>query len=111
VSPFVLKETDMSPVSYRYIFDSAVSPDQIEASLLLAIGQAEALYGEAQVRLDFNYHLDPAARGCTLDGTSDVGRDINRLFVGFVRRQFGEDSFVVERASSDTARRQPQPAS
>jgi len=36
-----------------------------------------------------------------------VGRDFNRLFLGFLQREFGPDSFRVERV---TAPRADQPA-
>ena len=42
--------------------------------------------------------------------TTAVGRDLNRLFVGFVRREFGPDSFRVTRVEP-AALRQPEPAS
>ena len=82
---------------YRYTFPEGVPRDEIEASLLLAIWSAESLHGEARVRLDASHYLDPHRNSCAIDAGTAVGRDINQLFVGFLRREFGEDGFRVER--------------
>jgi hypothetical protein len=37
---------------------------------------------------------------CVFDAGTPVGRDFNRLFIGFIRREFGEDAFRVERVES-----------
>jgi hypothetical protein len=93
----------MSREVYKYVFDPSIDIADVEASLLLALLAAESLHGEAQVRLDAAHFLDPAKRACVIDAGTPVGRDINRLFVGFASREFGEDAFRVERVE-----KQPQ---
>jgi len=85
---------------YRYSFPPCVPVEEIEATLLLALWGAESLYGEAQVRLDATHFLDSDRRACVIDASTPVGRDVNRLFVGFVRREFGQDAFRVERVDA-----------
>lgn len=85
---------------YRYGFQPQVPLEEVEASLLLALMATESLHGEAQVRLDAAHYLDPDQRACVIEAGTPVGRDINRLFVGFLRREFGEDAFQVERVDS-----------
>ena len=87
---------------YRYTFVGVVPREDIQASLLLAIWATESLHGEAQVRLDAAHYFDPDRRACVIDAATPVGRDINRLFVGFLRREFGDDCFRVERISHPT---------
>ena len=53
------------------------------------------------------YAVDAQQRICVIDASTQVGRDINRLFTGFVLREFGPDSFRVERIDHYVAR-QPQ---
>jgi hypothetical protein len=89
---------------YRYRFGAAVPPEDIEASLLLAVASAESLYGETQVRLDVAYDFDPEAGTLVIDAATPAGRDVNRLFTGFVRTQLGEGMFFVDRLT------QPQEA-
>lgn len=82
---------------YRYSFEPSVPLEEIEMTLLLALWCVESLHGESQVRLDASHLLDRARRVCVIDADSTVGLDVNRLFVGLLRREFGEDSFSVER--------------
>ena len=90
---------------YRYNFQADAALEDVEASLLLAILATESLHGEAQVRLDAGHYFDPDRRACVIDAGTAVGKDVNRLFVGFLRREFGDDSFVVERVDELPARR------
>jgi hypothetical protein len=88
---------------YRYFFTADVPLEEIEASLLLAVLATESLHGESQVRLEVTHFLDTDRCGCVIDAGTAVGRDFNRLFVGFIRREFGEDTFQVERVDSPMA--------
>jgi len=90
---------------YRYTFQADAALEDVEASLLLAILATESLHGEAQVRLDAGHYFDPDRRACVIDATTAVGKDVNRLFVGFLRREFGDDSFTVERVDALPTRR------
>jgi len=89
---------------YRYSFQADTPLEDVEASLLLAILATESLHGEAQVRLDAGHYFDPDRRACVIDASTAVGKDVNRLFVGFLRREFGDDSFTVERVDELPAR-------
>ena len=42
--------------------------------------------------------LSNVMRKCVIDSSTAVGRDLNKLFVGFLQREFGEDAFHVERS-------------
>ena len=77
---------------YRYRFNPTVDITDVEASLLLALLATESLHGESQVRLEASHAMDVEGRTCVIDAGSNVGRDLNRLCVGFVRREFGEDA-------------------
>ena len=52
---------------------------------------------ESRVRLEASHVMDADGRTCVIDASGNVGRDLNRLFVGFVRHEFGEDAFRVDR--------------
>lgn len=98
----------MTKELYRYAFTPGVPIEEVEASLLLAVLATESLHGEAQTRLDAAHYLDPIKRACVIDAGTPVGRDLNRLFTGFLSREFGADVFVVERV--DEHDHQPQEA-
>jgi len=80
---------------YKYSFAPTVDMPDIEASFLLAVLATESLHGEAEVRLEARHAMDVDRRTCVIDAGNSVGRDLNRLFVKFVGREFGEDAFTV----------------
>ena len=85
---------------YRYAFSANVPLLEIEASLMITAIATESLHGEAQVRLDAAHYFDADQRACVIDAGTPVGRDFNRIFVGFLSREFGEDTFRVERVDT-----------
>lgn len=91
---------------YRYEFDESVNFESVEASFVLAIFSTESLHGEALVRLEAAHAIDAAQHTCVIDASTEVGDDLNRLFVGFLTREHGEDGFHVERIVEPL----PQPA-
>ena len=90
----------MSAEVYRYTISSSVPFEEVESSLVLAIMATESLHGQSQVRLDVAHAIDIEKRSCVVDATTPVGRDLNRLFIGFVSREFGPDAFKVEHIDS-----------
>ena len=86
----------MTKEFYRYTFKAHVPIEEIEASLILAIFATESLHGEAQVRLDAGHYLDPDRRACIVEAGTAAGKDLARIFTGFLRREFAE-AFTVER--------------
>ncbi len=90
----------MTPTSYRYTFEPQASIEEIEDTLVLSRVAIESLHGESQTRLDATYTFDAANRTCVIDADTPVGRDFNRLFAGFLAREFGPASFRVERLNT-----------
>jgi hypothetical protein len=82
---------------HRYKFEASVPAEEIENSVLLAILAAEGLHSQSQVRLDARYLCDAEKHACVIDASTDVGRDVSRIFSGFAIREFGEGSFTVDR--------------
>lgn len=93
----------MNSSIYRYMLGDTVPMQDVQDSLLLAILAMECLHGSAQTRLDLVHEFDPKKRVCIIDAATQVGRDLNRLFTGFLQREFGHDSFQVERMPSSDA--------
>src|SRR5690242_16682845 len=96
----------MTKEVFRYRFNKNVPFDDVETSLLLAVLSTESLHGEAEVRLRTGYSTSAEKRLVVISGDCQVGQDLNRLFVGFLTREFGDDSFTVESIDTD----QPQGA-
>jgi hypothetical protein len=86
---------------FRFSFSVDVALDEAEMTLQLATFAAEGLFGTAQVRLDFGYHVDTDHRLILIDGSTEVGATVAHVFTGLLLREFGDDSFAVERVHSN----------
>ncbi|HNQ22466.1 MAG TPA: hypothetical protein PKK06_05170 [Phycisphaerae bacterium] len=87
--------------AYKYQFRRGIHPRDVEDTLLLAFLAAEAVFGEARVRLDGTYHADRESRTVTVDASTAVGQLINAVFTLFGVKEFGRDSFVVRRLGTE----------
>jgi len=87
----------MGATVYRYRFEDNVPAVDVENTLVLSIFGIEVLHGESQTRLDVGHAFDAARRVVVIDASTPVGIDLNRLFTGFMTREFGPGSFRVER--------------
>ena len=85
----------MSRDIFKYVFKQSIDTEEVQLTLTLARIATSSLHGESRVRLEARHALDNGSRTCVIDAGGDVGRDLNRLFVGFIRREFGEDGFNV----------------
>ena len=92
---------------YRYTFSEDIPAHEIESTLYLAILAAESLHGRSEVRLQVSYSMDAEEKACVVDGRTDAGNDVARIFTGFIMREFGEEAFRVERVRTE---RQLEPA-
>ncbi len=82
---------------YRYRFKEDVSLGEVEESLMLAVLATESVFGRSRVHLDASFCLNKEKRACEVDASTEVGRNIARIFTGFLSREFGEEAFRVER--------------
>lgn len=87
----------MSREVYRYVFEPGVLFAEVLATLDLALIAVESLHGESRSRLDARFTDDPTKRAVVIDASTDVGRALNQVFIGYARREFGEDAVSVER--------------
>jgi hypothetical protein len=97
----------MSTHMICYTFSSSVPLEEVESSLLLALLGTESLHGETSTRLDAAHRIDRHDRCVAIDASTEPGRDFNRLFLGFVTREFGSDSFEVQRVTEPKTPKPP----
>lgn len=101
----------MNRTLYRYHLGIKIPFQDAQETLFLAVLATESLHGTSQVRLDASFCLDEDRRSCVIDACTRVGRDLARIFTGFLRREFGEGAFRVERLSPrDSRTQEPEPA-
>jgi hypothetical protein len=84
---------------YRYRFAESLDIAEVQATVTLALLATESLHGESRVRLEMRHGFDAEHRTCNVEAAGEVGRDFNRLLSGLVSKEFGRDSFQVERAA------------
>lgn len=82
---------------YQYIFSQSIDIADVEATVTLAALATESLHGEARMQLEGRHEFDAEKRTCVIDAFGEVGRDFNQLFLGFMRREFGRESFQIAR--------------
>ena len=84
---------------YRYVFDGKIPFEDVEESLLLAVLAAESLHGRSALRMCTSFYLEREKRSVAVDGDSQVGEHIARIFTGLLTQEFGEEAFRVTRCS------------
>jgi hypothetical protein len=93
----------MVKLVYRYLFDTEVALEEVEAAMVLALFGTESLYGAARTRLEAAQYLDREKRLLVLDASTPVGNTLAKLFTGFLMRELGPDDFHVERVATPPA--------
>jgi len=86
---------------YRFRFDDRVPGRSIEDSLFWATFHAESVFGKPRVRLEASLLVDKAKRICIIDRSTEIGQHIAQVFTSLITREFGEESFSVERVSKE----------
>lgn len=90
---------------YRFTFAEDADMEEVERTLILAILAVGCLCGETAIRLDAGYAVDPEHRLVAVDGTTETGRAVTRVFTGLAIHEYGDESFSVARSDD------PLPAS
>lgn len=88
------------PDLYKFELDQGIPLKEAEDSLQLSMIALEGLAGCARVRLECSYQLDQPARAILVDGATELGLALVRIYTWILTREFGEDSFQVSRVSS-----------
>ena len=99
---------------HRYRFEPDVPLEEAETTLVLAIIAAEALHGQAEVRLSLRYLFGEKKHACVIDGDNEAARHVILIFTQFLIHEFGENAFQVtleQHAAkpSKTASEEPKP--
>ncbi|MEX2388093.1 MAG: hypothetical protein WD534_09455 [Phycisphaeraceae bacterium] len=89
----------MALSGYRYIFDRGVCFSEVCDTLHMALLAVTSMHGQTRVRLECAFECDEPAHAVVIDAASELGRQLNEIFSGFVAREFGDDAFVIQRPS------------
>lgn len=91
----------MNATSYRFVFARTLDLSEAEQSLHLAMFAVEGLFGQARVRLEAAYEVIDDQRAITVDGATEVGAAIVKVYTGLLLREFGADAFRVHLTESN----------
>lgn len=80
---------------YSYRFQPDVNLDDVDSALLLAMFATESLHGQ-QAFLDHNLEFDRDERKLFVEARTDSQKDFNKVLVGFLRAEFGDEGFDVD---------------
>ena len=64
-------------------------------TLRLASVAVQGLYGEAVARLEAQYTVDRGASAIQIDGASEAGQALLRVFTKMLLEEFGDDEFSI----------------
>lgn len=81
----------------RLTFSPGVDFHEVELTLELSLLATRSLHGDDAVCLDADYELDRAGQSVTINTNSKAGRTLALTFLGFTRREFGDDAVSVFR--------------
>jgi hypothetical protein len=85
----------------RIRFVESTDMGEVEDTLLLAILAVGCLHGQAAVRLEAGYAIDPESRVVVLDNEGTLAVAVARMFVGMCSHEFGDHAFhVIRRAGA-----------
>lgn len=82
--------------AYRYNFKSDADFSEALITFDLTVVAAEAIYGEARVRLELRFASKPETRRIAIRCDTEVGMAANLLFTKFSTVEFGMDSFTID---------------
>lgn len=83
---------------YRFTEDAPI--EEVGDVLCLAALAAESLHGRSSLRLEGTFLLEKEKRQCVVNAATPVGRDLARIFTGYLAEQIGEKAFKVRLADS-----------
>lgn len=85
---------------HRFKFTGALDMCEVKDTLRLSVLAVESLHGKPGVRLEASFTVDAHKKICVVDASTDVGRDLVRIFTGYLTREFGPKTFSVKKETS-----------
>jgi len=87
----------MSSNEYRFQFKPDVDLPEAEGTMRLSLLAAEGLFGEARVRTEVSYTVDPLRAEIRIAGDTPVGETVTQIFTSLLSHEFGRSAFSVRR--------------
>ena len=90
--------------TYRFtITKTGVIPYLVKALVLMAVREADLIFGPARRKIETEILISDLKPICTILGGTECGEYLARLFCGFLIKQVGEDGFSVKVRGRDNS--------
>jgi hypothetical protein len=86
--------------TFEYQISEKIPIEEVKDCLIVAIHATESLHGEIGTHLTSCKTFDAVKRIFTVETSCPAGRDLNRLFAGFLKGLYGWDAYSVTRKLS-----------
>lgn len=89
----------MKPESTLFTFNDGVRMPLVQNTLELSWLALDLLYGGTSDIHGLQTVVDTARHACRIDTSTEAGRSLAAIFLGYARRQFGDQAFTVTHIS------------
>jgi len=90
----------MRQMEYRFQFSPEVDLEEAVATLRLSLLAAEGPFGEARVRTEVSFAVEPLRAEIRVLGATPALEAVTQIFASLLSHEFGRDSFVIRRESA-----------
>jgi len=91
----------MRDTEFRFQFTADVNLAEAEGTLRLSLLAAEGLHGEARVRTEVTFTVDPVRAEIRVAGAGIVTENVVQIYTSLVTHEFGREAFTVRRDSRE----------
>lgn len=93
----------MRDTEFRFQFTADVDLAEAEGTLRLSLLAAEGLHGEAKVRTEVTFAVDPVRAEIRVAGGGIVTENVVQICTALLTHEFGREAFTVRRDSREPA--------
>jgi hypothetical protein len=91
----------MRDTVFRFQFTADVDLAEAEGTLRLSLLAAEGLHGEARVRTEVTFAVDPGRAEIRVAGVGVVTENVVQIYTSLMTHEFGREAFTVRRDSPE----------
>jgi len=93
----------MRQTEHRFQFSPDVDLSEAESTIRLSLLAVEGLFGEARVRTEVSYTVDPLRAEIRVIGDAPVGESVTQIVTSLLSHEFGRSAFTVRRELAPVA--------
>lgn len=87
----------MQRLIFDYQFDPSVDMTSVRDTLRLALLATQSVFGHRRVLLEADFDLSSDCHTLWVNASTEVGRHVHQVFLGYVTSEFGPEAFRLAR--------------